>query len=443
MLDARFLPNPYWVPELREHTGREAAVSAYVLGQEGADEFVDTYADLVNATTAGFEREGKRYLTVAVGCTGGKHRSVAIAEELAERLRRRGWPPTRSTGTWGASNDAAPDRRVVAFGGGHGLSRLAAGAAPLRRRLDLDITAVVTVGDDGGSSGRLRRERGGLPPGDLRQALAALAGDDAGDPAQRGAVPAPVRRRHPGRAGRPRGGQPGALWPDGAARRPGRRAGRTPAAMLGAVGRVLPMSAPAAGHRGPGPGRRPGRPRRGTHRARSAPGGGDHRPGRGVAAHPGRPAGLCRGGGRRSRGADWLIFGPGSWYTSVLPHLLVPGLADGDRGQPGPAAGHPQPGRRAGDPGLSVGRSPGRPALVPSASSRWTRAGRRKAVGDPEPVGRAAESLGARLVLAPVAVDDGTPRHDPAAPGRRTGACPGRRSLSTYVITGDDAGTGP
>ncbi|MEV6814678.1 RNase adapter RapZ [Micromonospora sp. NPDC051296] len=90
VLDARFLPNPYWVPELREHTGREEAVSAYVLGQEGADAFVTGYADLVNATTAGFEREGKRYLTVAVGCTGGKHRSVAIAEELAARLRRVG-----------------------------------------------------------------------------------------------------------------------------------------------------------------------------------------------------------------------------------------------------------------------------------------------------------------------------------------------------------------
>jgi UPF0042 nucleotide-binding protein len=90
VLDARFLPNPYWVPELREHTGREGAVSAYVLGQEGADAFVGTYADLVNATTAGFEREGKRYLTVAVGCTGGKHRSVAIAEELAARLRHAG-----------------------------------------------------------------------------------------------------------------------------------------------------------------------------------------------------------------------------------------------------------------------------------------------------------------------------------------------------------------
>jgi UPF0042 nucleotide-binding protein len=87
VLDARFLPNPYWVPELRDHTGREAAVSRYVLGQRGAGTFVETYARLISATAPGFEREGKRYLTVAVGCTGGKHRSVAIAEELARRLR--------------------------------------------------------------------------------------------------------------------------------------------------------------------------------------------------------------------------------------------------------------------------------------------------------------------------------------------------------------------
>jgi UPF0042 nucleotide-binding protein len=86
VLDARFLPNPYWVPELREHNGRDADVSRYVLGQRGALPFLETYARLINATAPGFEREGKRYLTVAVGCTGGKHRSVAIAEELAKRL---------------------------------------------------------------------------------------------------------------------------------------------------------------------------------------------------------------------------------------------------------------------------------------------------------------------------------------------------------------------
>ncbi|QSB12944.1 RNase adapter RapZ [Natronosporangium hydrolyticum] len=88
VLDARFLPNPHWVPSLRERTGRDADVSTYVLGRRGARTFVETCTRLVNATAPGFEREGKRYMTVAVGCTGGKHRSVAIAEEMARRLRQ-------------------------------------------------------------------------------------------------------------------------------------------------------------------------------------------------------------------------------------------------------------------------------------------------------------------------------------------------------------------
>jgi UPF0042 nucleotide-binding protein len=87
VLDARFLPNPFWVPELRELTGKDDLVSRYVLGQRGAGTFVDTYARLIVGIAPGFEREGKRYLTVAIGCTGGKHRSVAIAEDLARRLQ--------------------------------------------------------------------------------------------------------------------------------------------------------------------------------------------------------------------------------------------------------------------------------------------------------------------------------------------------------------------
>jgi UPF0042 nucleotide-binding protein len=87
VVDARFIPNPFWEPELRELTGRDPAVSRFVCSQEGAPEFVDTVVALINSTISGFEREGKRYLTVAVGCTGGKHRSVAIVEELTRRLR--------------------------------------------------------------------------------------------------------------------------------------------------------------------------------------------------------------------------------------------------------------------------------------------------------------------------------------------------------------------
>ncbi|MDQ1646979.1 MAG: RNase adapter protein RapZ [Cryptosporangiaceae bacterium] len=90
VVDMRFLPNPHWVPELRPLTGRDAPVSDYVLSQEGARTFIAQYADLVAQAAKGFEREGKRYLTIAVGCTGGKHRSVATTEALAAELRTRG-----------------------------------------------------------------------------------------------------------------------------------------------------------------------------------------------------------------------------------------------------------------------------------------------------------------------------------------------------------------
>ena len=84
--DLRFLPNPFWVPELRPLTGRDEAVAEFVLSQPGAKEFVDDVVHLMDSVVKGFIREGRRYVTLAVGCTGGKHRSVAMAEELARRL---------------------------------------------------------------------------------------------------------------------------------------------------------------------------------------------------------------------------------------------------------------------------------------------------------------------------------------------------------------------
>lgn len=84
--DVRFLPNPHWVPDLRPQTGRDAPVSDYVMSHESAPEFLDSYLRMLDLTTAGYRREGKRYMTIAVGCTGGKHRSVAMAEALAGRL---------------------------------------------------------------------------------------------------------------------------------------------------------------------------------------------------------------------------------------------------------------------------------------------------------------------------------------------------------------------
>ncbi len=84
--DCRFLPNPHWVEQLRPFNGQDAEVRDYVLAQPGANEFIDQYAALLRLVGEGYVREGKRYLTLAVGCTGGKHRSVAIAEQLAARL---------------------------------------------------------------------------------------------------------------------------------------------------------------------------------------------------------------------------------------------------------------------------------------------------------------------------------------------------------------------
>ena len=90
LFDARFLPNPHWVPELRDQTGRDAAVREYVFSHDEAGAFVDRVADLLEFLIPEYEREGKSYLTIGLGCTGGRHRSVAIADEIADRLRDSG-----------------------------------------------------------------------------------------------------------------------------------------------------------------------------------------------------------------------------------------------------------------------------------------------------------------------------------------------------------------
>jgi UPF0042 nucleotide-binding protein len=90
VVDCRLLPNPHWVPELRPQNGLDPAVRDYVFAQDGAAAFLDAYADLLRQYESGYLREGKHFATVAVGCTGGKHRSVAVAEELAGRMRADG-----------------------------------------------------------------------------------------------------------------------------------------------------------------------------------------------------------------------------------------------------------------------------------------------------------------------------------------------------------------
>jgi uncharacterized cofD-like protein len=303
--------------------------------------------------------------------------------------------------------------RVVAFGGGHGLS---ASLRALRMArgdwADLDITAVVTVGDDGGSSGRLRAERGGLPPGDLRQALAALA--DADEP--RSDLTAKLFQHRFDGCG-PLAGHPvGNLVLSGLMEMLGDPVAALDhaASMLRCRGRVLPMSCHP------------------VHLEADVLGGDEERPGTVVAVRgqhavavtrgevqtvrlrPGRPV-ACAEAVAAVHAADWLIFGPGSWYTSVIPHLLVPELA---------GAMVATSARRLVTLNLAAEKETSGLSL-PDHLAALTRylPGLRvdvvladgKAVGDPEPVHRAAEALGARLTLAPVAVPDGVPRHDPAA----------------------------
>lgn len=87
VVDMRFLPNPYWIPELRGFRGTDAPVSEYVLSQAPATEFIERFMGMLDSMLAGYRHEGKDFITVAVGCTGGHHRSVAVSEEIARRLR--------------------------------------------------------------------------------------------------------------------------------------------------------------------------------------------------------------------------------------------------------------------------------------------------------------------------------------------------------------------
>jgi UPF0042 nucleotide-binding protein len=93
VLDCRFLPNPHWVEELRPHTGKDAAVRDYVLRQPEAVDFLDRLDNLLELLLPAYVAEGKSYLTIAMGCTGGHHRSVVMAEEVAALLRARGFEP--------------------------------------------------------------------------------------------------------------------------------------------------------------------------------------------------------------------------------------------------------------------------------------------------------------------------------------------------------------
>jgi uncharacterized cofD-like protein len=305
---------------------------------------------------------------------------------------------------------------VVALGGGHGLS---ATLSALRSVTD-SLTAVVTVADNGGSSGRIRREIGGLPPGDLRMALAALCGED-----EWGRTWADVLQHRFGgpESGELRGHAVGnlliaALW---------ERLGEPVAALdwvgrlLGARGRVLPMSTEPVEIEALVVGIDPARPDvtdlvRGQHELAITPG-------RVLsvrlspASPPAAPEALAA-----VRAADWTVLGPGSWFTSVIPHLLVPelstALVESSAKKLLVFNLAPQPGETD---GLSAAQhleilADHCPRLrLDVVLADEASCGSSRVLG---PLEKAAAAIGARMVIAPLAAPyderDKSARHDPA-----------------------------
>jgi uncharacterized cofD-like protein len=296
--------------------------------------------------------------------------------------------------------------KVVALGGGHGL----AASLQALRRVTPHLTAVVTVGDDGGSSGRLRTELGILPPGDLRMALAALAGDD-----DWGRTWQALLQHRFGGDGSLAGHAVGNLVLAGLTESTGDPVAALDltARLVGAVGRVLPMSCSPLEIVAQVLGLHPEDPGRTTEvvgQVAVATTSGT------VAAVQLRPTDppACAEAVQAVLDADWVVLGPGSWFTSVLPHLLVPGLRD---------ALVRTSARRlvclnlAAQAGETDGFSPEAHLDVLAAHAPDLRldvvVADGPATGDPHGLMGAVAAAGARLVLAPVARDDGTPRHDP------------------------------
>ena len=312
---------------------------------------------MIETVGDGYLREGKRFMTVAIGCTGGKHRSVAMTEEIVTRLRgararRRGHPPRHGPGVAPVRWSTEPS--VVALGGGHGL----AASLTALRSVTTDLTAVVTVADNGGSSGRLREEFGVLPPGDLRMALAALCGDD-----RWGQTWARVLQHRFDSDGEMDGHSMGnllivTLWDllhdhvDGL---------EWVAGLLGARGRVLPMALTPLDitARVRGAGSDPDEVSTVNGQVAVATTAGEVLS---VSLVP-EDAGACPEAMEAIATADFVVIGPGSWYSSVIPHLLVPDLRDALCSTPGRVVVsmnlEPHTGR---DPGLRPRRPPRRPA---------------------------------------------------------------------------------
>jgi len=297
--------------------------------------------------------------------------------------------------------------KVVALGGGHGLFA----SLSALRRVTRQLTAIVTVADDGGSSGVLRRDFGVLPPGDLRMALAALCGDDAWGTTWSKVV----QHRFEGRGGL--GGHAVgnvlivALW---------ELLGDTVQGLdwvgrlLGAHGRVLPMASVPLDLVAEVEGANPDRPGeitlvRGQVACASTTG-----RVRSVSLIPADPP-ACPQAIAAVTTADWVVFGPGSWFTSILPHLMVPELAE---------ALLTTPARRVvalnlvPQAGETDGFSPHAHLEVlaehaPGLKVDVVLADRRAAGGYAAELDKAAGLLGGRLMMTDLAMRDGSPHHDP------------------------------
>jgi uncharacterized cofD-like protein len=296
--------------------------------------------------------------------------------------------------------------RVVALGGGHGL----AVTLTALRQVTPHVTAVVTVADDGGSSGRLRAELGMVPPGDLRMALAALAGDD-----EWGRLWERLLQHRFGGTGPLAGHAVGNLLLAGLGESEGDLivaldvVGR----LLGGTGRVLPASCTPLAITARVLGLDPAHPAvlsevRGQVAVASTAGQVVS-----VALEPADPV-ACPEAVEAVHAADWVVFGPGSWFTSVLPHLLIPDLR---------SALEKTRARRlvalnlAAQPGETDGFTPETHlevlvAHAPALTLDVVLADRGSVV-DSRGLLAAAEAYGARTVLADVALGDGSPRHDP------------------------------
>ncbi len=299
------------------------------------------------------------------------------------------------------------DTRVVALGGGHGLSA----SLSALRHVVTDPVAVVTVADNGGSSGRLRREFGVLPPGDLRQALAALCGDD-----EWGRTWASVLQHRFSSDGDMDEHAVGnllivALW-----ELLGEHVGGLDwvGRLLGAHGRVLPMSLTPIDMTATVRGLDPDRPDtvtpvRGQVEIASTQGQVVS-----VALEP-EDAPACPEAVAAVDAAEWIVLGPGSWFTSVIPHLLVPELRHALINSPARRVVtlnlEPQTGE-------TDGFSPERHLEVLAGHAPALKLDTvlvdERTLADEDRLRAAAASFGAELVVSDVAADDGSPRHDPA-----------------------------